>query len=86
MSYAQHKRKGYFISKVIDGKKYRGRGPIYCPDGTKWDDLKDEVEDIREHGHFVRVEKTPIPKKDPVAFFGNTHSVWLWMRRKNAKE
>jgi hypothetical protein len=86
MSYAQHKRRGYWISKMIGGKKYRGRGPIYCPAGTTWGELKAEVEDIRKQGHFVRVEKTPVNKKDPVTSFGNTHTVWLWVRRRNAKE
>lgn len=86
MSYKQPKRKGYWIEKIIDGKKFRGRGPIYCPAGTRWADLKEEVDDIRKHGHLCRVEKTELKPSDGARkMFGNTHSIWLWVRRKNEK-
>lgn len=87
MSYRQHKRKGYWITKTIDGKKFRGRGPIYCPSGTRWSELKEEVTDIRSYGHLCRVEKTELkPEESARKHFGNTHVVWLWVRRRNEKE
>jgi hypothetical protein len=70
-------------TRKFNGKIYERRGPIYCPDGTRWEWLKEEIETLRKN-HLVRVVKEKIHYKPgtPQSWKGNTHVVWLYVRRK----
>jgi hypothetical protein len=70
---------GYHVYRKFNGKKFEGVGPIYCPEGTKWEWLGQMIKDLRNKGYLVRVVKTPFKRGNP---FGNTHTVWLYKRKK----
>jgi hypothetical protein len=71
-------------TRKFGGKIYHRRGPIYCPAGTRWAWLKEEVKELRRIGHLVRVEKEKIeyPPDAPKYVRGNTHIVYLYVREK----
>lgn len=71
-------------TRKFGGKVYHEHGgPMYCPDGTRWEWVKEEVAKLRRT-HLVRVVKEKIEYKPgtPKAWRGNTHLVWLYVRRK----
>lgn len=68
------------IRKLIAGKKYNEHGPIYCPAGTSWDDLRSFIRFRRVAGNSVRVIKKPIKPSDVKGMMGNTHEVWYYIR------
>jgi len=65
-------------TKKFNGKVYEERGPVYCPSGTRWAWLKEEIQNLRDNGYLVRVQKIPLGKN----MTGNTHQVWYYVRRK----
>jgi len=65
---------------IIDGKPYTEYGPLYCPEGTRWEWLYRSIQDMRRAGQSVRVRKYPIGQKDQAIMFHNTHRVFIYTR------
>ena len=65
-------------TKKFNGKIYHEHGPYFCPNGLKWRELKEHVEELRKN-HLVRVVKK---ERKPDAVNRNTHEVWIYVREK----
>jgi hypothetical protein len=52
-------------------------GPLYCPCGTRWEDLNKELTRLKNAGRLVSVSKYLITQKERDAgLSGNTHRVF----------
>lgn len=57
--------------KTIAGKQYLVQDHIYCPNGTRWEELANIIQGLRNQGLSVRVKKRALKPN----IFGNTHIV-----------
>lgn len=68
-----------------NGKVFKGDGPYYVPSGATWAEIDQMVKDYRAKGYNVRVDKTKETQDTFLTRVGNTHTVWLYVRKKAKK-
>ena len=66
--------------KTISGKSYLIQDHIYCPNGTRWEELKNIIQALRDQGLSVRVKKSALKPN----IWGNTHMVTYYQEVKAA--